>query len=174
MQIAGVTMFRKSLLLLLPLAISACDSSQPTYSAADANSAPPPAAVAVQPPPAPRQVAATPPPAMPVAEVVPPTPPRRQDPSAPYRNPVLPGKMGPVDKINVGSCDDYVERYRACFNNTQMPREKRFELRVTLGDQMRAWKKDAGDGKLSKVAAECSSAEQKARAEFAKVGCANF
>jgi hypothetical protein len=162
--------FRKTLLLLLPLALSACDSSQPTYSASKANSAPPAAAEA-PPPPAPKPVVVTPPTAPP-REAAPPTPPPNTPRDSASRFAQVPaGKMGPVDKLGVGSCDQYVERYRTCFNSTQIAREQKFELRRTLSQQVRQWKADAGAGRISKVATACSDAEQQARAAFAKVGC---
>jgi hypothetical protein len=170
--------FKKtSLLLLLPLAISACDSGQPTYSASNTTSAPPPPAQAQ---PAPQS--APPPVAQaPAAPVPPPTAPARPAPavapgfdSASRFTQAPPGKMGPVAKLGVGSCDDYIERYRTCFNSTTIPREQKFPLRRTLGEQMRQWKADAQAGKISQVAAACSDADKKARVEFAKVGCTTF
>jgi hypothetical protein len=168
--------FKKTgLLLLLPLAISACDSGQPTYSASNTTSAPPPPAQAQSPRPAPlpwhrrrlrwscrrlRQHA------------------QRRGcsgfDSASRFTQAPPGKMGPVAKLGVGSCDDYIERYRTCFNSTTIPREQKFPLRRTLGEQMRQWKADAQAGKISQVAAACSDADKKARVEFAKVGCTTF
>ncbi len=171
--------FKKTgLLLLLPLAISACDSGQPTYSASNAASAPPPPPVQAQP--APQQ--APPPVAQaPAVPVPPPTAPARPKPavSTGFDSPsrfaqVPPGKMGPVAKLGVGSCDDYVERYRTCFNNTTIPREQKFPLRQALGVQVRQWKADTAAGKISQVAAACSDADRKARVEFAKVGCTTF
>jgi hypothetical protein len=167
--------FKKTgLLLLLPLAISACDSGQPTYSASNAASAPPPPPAQAQPAPPPVAQA-------PSAPVPPPTAPARPAPavasgfdSASRFTQVPPGKMGPVAKLGVGSCDDYVERYRTCFNSTTIPREQKFPLRRTLGEQMRQWKADTQAGRISQVAAACSDADRKARAEFAKVGCTTF
>jgi hypothetical protein len=54
-----------SLLFLLAVLISACDSQQPTYSASNANSAPPPPPAPVEEAPKP-----APPPAQPQPEVV--------------------------------------------------------------------------------------------------------
>jgi hypothetical protein len=163
--------FRKTLLLLLPLALSACDSSQPTYSASNSNSAPAATPEVAPPPPAPKPVVVTPPVAPP-REVAPPTPaPNAPQDSATRFSQVQPGKMGPVDKLGVGSCDQYIERYRTCFNSTQIERDQKFELRRTLGQQMRQWKADTAAGRISKVAAACSDAETTARAAFAKVGC---
>ena len=167
--------FKKTgLLLLLPLAISACDSGQPTYSASNAASAPPPPPAQAQPAPPPVAQA-------PSAPVPPPTAPARSAPavasgfdSASRFTQVPPGKMGPVAKLGVGSCDDYVERYRTCFNSTTIPREQKFPLRRTLGEQMRQWKADTQAGRISQVAAACSDADRKARVEFAKVGCTTF
>jgi len=167
--------FKKTgLLLLLPLVISACDSGQPTYSASNAASAPPPPPAQAQPAPPPVAQA-------PSAPVPPPTAPARPAPavasgfdSASRFTQVPPGKMGPVAKLGVGSCDDYVERYRTCFNSTTIPREQKFPLRRTLGEQMRQWKADTQAGRISQVAAACSDADRKARVEFAKVGCTTF
>jgi hypothetical protein len=168
--------FKKTgLLLLLPLAMSACDSGQPTYSASNAATAPPPPAQA-QPAPQPPSVAQAP-----AAPVPPPTAPARPAPavapgfdSASRFTQVPAGKIGPVPKLGVGSCDDYIERYRTCFNSTTIPREQKFPLRRLLGEQMRQWKADASAGKISQVAAACSDADKKARVEFAKVGCTTF
>ena len=177
--------FKKaSLSLLLPLLVAACDSSQPTYSASNANSAappavqtpppaPPPAPVAT-PPPAP--VAAAPPPAPALAPKTPPRPTWR-DATGSDRwtaSKSQAGKMGAADKIGVGSCDDYVARYRACFNSTNMTREQKGSMRHTLTDQMRQWKTDTQAGKISQVAAACTAADQAARDQFKKVGCTAF
>jgi hypothetical protein len=167
--------FKKTgLLLLLPLAISACDSGQPTYSASNAASAPPPPAQAQPAPPPPVAQA-------PAAPVPPPTAPPRPAPavapgfdSASRFAQVPAGKMGPVAKLGVGSCDDYIERYRTCFNTSTIPREQKFPLRRALGEQVRQWKAEASAGKISQVAAACSDADKKARVEFAKVGCTTF
>jgi hypothetical protein len=82
--------------------------------------------------------------------------------------------MGPVPKLGVGNCDDYIERYRTCFNSTTIPHEQKFPLRSTLGQQVRQWKADTQAGKISQVAAACTDADKKARVEFAKVGCTTF
>jgi hypothetical protein len=167
---------RASLLLLLPLIFSACDNSQPSYSASNANSAPPPPpAEAAPPPPAPTQpqpVAEAPTPSRVVQDVAPPRPAR----SAGY-NPAVqfaqvpPGQFGPVPKLGVGGCDTYVERYRTCFNGLKATHDVKGPLRRTLAQQLRQWKADVAAGKLSQVASACTDAESKARNEFAKVGC---
>jgi hypothetical protein len=79
-----------------------------------------------------------------------------------------------VAKIGVGTCDDYIERYRTCFNSATVPREQKFPMRRALGDQVRKWKADTQAGKVSQVAAACSDADRKARVEFAKAGCTTF
>ncbi len=168
-----------SVLLALPLALAACDSGQPTYSASNANSAPPP--------PAPQVEQQAPPPPVVQAAVTPPTPPPTASPQQDLPKPpvarndsasrfaqVPPGKMGAVPKLGVGSCDDYIERYRTCFNNTKLEREVKLPLRRTLAQQVRQWKADAAAGKLSQVAAACTDAERTARVEFSKVGCNTF
>jgi hypothetical protein len=174
--------FKKALLpLLLPLLVAACDSNQPTYSASNANSAPPPAVQPQTPPPPPTPVPAAAPapePAHVAAAPAPPPSPVRptwRDQHGPERWTQAPaGKMAPVEKIGVGSCDDYVERYRTCFNTTNLTREQKQPLRRTLTDQLRAWKTDTAAGKISQVAASCSAADQTARVEFRKVGCTAF
>lgn len=171
-----------SLSLLLPLFVAACDSSQPTYSASNANSAPPPAAVEAPaakpaPPPAaapaPVAVQAAPAPAMAPKQAPRPT---WRDANGPERWTAKgqAGKLGPVEKIGVGSCDDYVERYRTCFNNTNMTHEQKAPLRRALTDQLRQWKADTSAGKISQVAAACTAADQNARTAFKKVGCTSF
>jgi hypothetical protein len=168
-----------ALLLLLPLAFAACDSGQPTYSASNASSAPPPPQAEPTPPPPPPPVA---PAAQPAA---PPTAPAaRTDLPKPSQAPgydsasrfaqVPAGKLGPVDKLGVGSCDDYIERYRKCFNDTTIARDQKFPLRRAFAQQLRQWKADAQAGRISQVAAACSDADKKARVEFSKVGCTSF
>jgi hypothetical protein len=172
--------FKKiALLLLLPLAMSACDSGQPTYSASNAASAPPPPPPAepASPPPPPVVQAPPPPATTPTAPAradLPKPPQARGNDSASRFAQVPPGKMGPVDKLGVGSCDDYIERYRACFNNTTIKHEQKFPLRRAFAQQLRQWKADAQAGKISQVAAACTDADKKARVEFSKVGCTTF
>jgi hypothetical protein len=171
---------RLMLLLLLPAAIAACDSGQPTYSASNANSAPPPPPAAAQqptPPPAAAPVAQAP--AEPQVVAVPAPhaePPRIKPPSdsATRFAQIPPGQIGPLNKLGVGSCDEYIEHYRTCFNNTKLPREQKFPLRRALMQQVRQWKTDSASGKISQVAAACTDAERKARTEFAQLGCKTF
>jgi hypothetical protein len=173
--------FKKTaVLLLLPLAISACDSGQPTYSASNANSAPPPAPPQVQP-----QTPAPAPAPAPVAESTAPAPAPAPAAAAPPRIAPPPlsaerfsqppaGKIAEVAKIGIGGCDDYVERYRACFNSTKIPHGEKFQVRRTLMQQVRKWKADTEAGKLSQVAVECTDAARTARAQFEKLGCKTF
>lgn len=167
-----------AMLFVLPLALAACDSGQPSYSASNANSAPPPPQQQAQ------QQAPPPVAQAPVAPLQPPptAPPRQDLPKAPTAPPdstarfaqVPPGKIGPVPKLGVGSCDDYIERYRTCFNNTQMTHDDKYPLRRALAQQVRQWKAAAAGGKLSQVAVECTEADRKARVEFSRVGCKTF
>ena len=166
---------RASLLLLLPLIVAACDSNQPSYSASNASSPPPPPPPppAAEPAPVPAPVVETPAPATPAPAPAEPTrapPPARSNPKNRYAQ-VPAGKLGPVDKFNVGSCDDYVERYRACFNSGKIPHESKFPLRRALAVQVRDWKKEIAVGHISQVAAACTEADRKARAEMSKFSC---
>lgn len=166
-------------LLLLALLVAACDSSQPNYSASNTNSAPPPAAAPPPAPPPPPPVVEAPKPApaavaaTPARSAAPPRAPTRENRQAYYFG-QQPGKLGPMEKIGVGNCDDYVERYRACFNNTNLTREQKVPLRQALTGQLRQWSTDSKAGKISQVAASCSAADQTARVEFRKVGCTTF
>ena len=135
-----------ALLLLLPLAISACDSQQPSYSAAGSTAPPPPAATAA--------TADTPPPsAAPAgaddALATRPAAPavsahraqvRMPDESQPMtlarvaqtRSAQQPA--APVASIGVGPCDDYIARYRACadtITNSGVPNAERFAMMRT-------------------------------------------
>lgn len=166
---------KTALVLLLPLALAACDSNQPTYSASDAASAPPPPPPQAQPQapaPAPAPVAAAPTPApAPAAEpqAVP-----EPEPSAQRFAQVPAGKMGKIARIGVGGCDEYVRRYRTCFNATKIPHGEKFQVRRTLMQQVRKWKADTAAGKLSAVAVECTEATRAARAKFQELGCKTF
>ena len=166
-----------SLLLLLALLISACDSQQPTYSASNANSAPPPAPPAAPPPPP----AAEPPAPMPVAETRPapqptPVPVALHTPSAslPERSEVL----ASVEPIGIGSCDSYIERYRTCVNNGvargTMPNPSKFALMHTFNRQVRKWQADVASGNTAQLVTACAEADKQAREELSKAGCTSF
>jgi len=77
-------------------------------------------------------------------------------------------------KLNVGSCDDYIERFRTCFNSGAVPKEQKFLIRREFSQQMRQWKSDTAAGKISQVASSCVEAERKGRNELAKFGCKTF
>jgi len=165
-----------SLLFLLAVIISACDSQQPTYSASDANSAPPPPApapVAEAPKPAP-------PPVQPQAEVA------RAKPAEPVSHelvrarpmPARPDPLPPVDAFGIGGCDDYINRYRACVNagvaNDTIPVGRRSKLVHGLNVQVRQWHADVAAGKANGLVTACAEADKKARPELVKVGCTSF
>ena len=77
--------------------------------------------------------------------------------------------MRPVDAIGVGSCDDYIERYRTCLNSGNDSRaDTNSPMRRVLRQEVRQWKADAKAGKTSQVAAACTEADKKARVEFSQ------
>lgn len=168
-----------SLLLLLALLVSACDSEQPTYSASNANSAPPPPPPAAQPPPLPVAQPAAP---MPVAETRPAPPPpdasvaRQHTPSAslPERGEAL----APVQPIGIGSCDSYIERYRTCVNNGvasgTMASSSKFALTHAFNRQVRKWQADVAAGNTAELVTACAEADKQARDELVKAGCRSF
>jgi len=172
-----MTLKQLALLLCLPLLVTACDSQQPTYSAANANSAPP--AVEAPPP-----VVQVPPPAAAVSPAKPATTMADVEPefgsTAWLRDPknrwyqAPAGKLPQVAKLNVGSCDDFIERFRTCFNSGAVPRDQKFLFRREFNQHMREWKTDTAAGKISQVASSCVDAERKARNDMAKFGCKTF
>jgi len=181
---------RIPLLLLLPLAMSACDSSQPSYSAANSAAPPPPAPVAATAPapasdaqasaPVDAAAVATPSPAEPKAHVVA----MRNPDSMPMSLGRLAAMKGggsqaaqPADPIGVGPCDDYVTRYRACMNGMtkgSVPNAERFALMRTLTAQTRQWRADVSAGKTGTLSAVCSDATKEARTTWTRLGCTTF
>jgi hypothetical protein len=165
-----------SLLFLLPLLISACDSQQPTYSASNANSAPPP-------PPTPVAEAPKPaaPPAQPQPEVARPkavVPVSQQELVRARPMPSRPDPLPPVDAFGIGGCDDYINRYRACVNagaaNDSIPSGHRAKLVHGFNIQVRQWQADVAAGKANNLVTSCADADKKARPELVKVGCTSF
>jgi hypothetical protein len=165
-----------AVLLLLPLALSACDSGQPTYSASNAASAPaPPPPPQVQPQ-APPAVPATPPPAAPTtqaprtAEVATPEKPAVRD----HRGPPIP----PIESFNVASCEDYIARYRTCMNGVlgrgTLRNADRFPLLRRLNGQVRKWRAEVKKGNTEGLAGQCATADKEARPILHKAGCLSF
>jgi len=164
-----------SLLFLLAVLISACDSQQPTYSASNANSAPPPPPAPVEEAPKP-----APPPVQPQPELA------RAKPAAPASHelvrarpmPARPDPLPPVNAFGIGSCDDYINRYRTCVNtgvaNDTIPVGRRSRLVHGLNVQVRQWQADVAAGKSNSLVTACAEADQKARPELVKVGCTSF
>jgi len=170
-----------SLLFLLAVLISACDSQQPTYSASNANTAPPPpppvAPVAEAPKPAEPPV--QPPPAQPKPET------GRPRAAVPANSlvrarpmPVQPEPLPPVDAFGIGGCDDYINRYRTCVNtgvaNNTIPLSRRTKLVKGLNVQVRQWRADVASGKSNGLVTACAEADKNARPELVKVGCSSF
>jgi hypothetical protein len=172
-----------SLLLLLAVLISACDSQQPTYSASNANSAPPPPAPPVAPA---APVAEAPKPDAPTAPPVRPQPQGARATAAVPANqlvrarpmPAQADPVPPVDAFGIGSCDDYISRYRACVNagaaNNTIPMGPRTHLIKGLNVQVRQWKAEVAAGKSNGLVTACAEADRSARPELVKVGCTSF
>ena len=165
-----------SLLFLLAVLISACDSQQPTYSASNANSAPPPAPAPVAEAPKPAEPPAPPQPKPEVARAKP--VPVNQELVRARPMPARPDPLPPVDAFGIGGCDDYINRYRTCVNsgvaNNTIPIGRRSHLVQGLNVQVRQWKADVAAGKQNSLVTSCAEADQKARPELVKVGCTSF
>jgi hypothetical protein len=170
-----------SLLFVLALVISACDSQQPTYSASNANSAPPP-------PPPPTPVAEAPKPAEPPVQPPPPQPKHeatRARAAVPANQlararpmPAAADPLPPFEAFGIGGCDDYINRYRTCVNtgvaNNTIPVGRRTKLIKGLNVQVRQWKADVAAGKSTGLVTSCAEADRTARLELVKVGCTSF
>jgi hypothetical protein len=168
-----------AVLLLLPLALSACDSGQPTYSASNTASAPPPPQAQPQPQPQ------TPPPA-PAPAPPPPTPVPVEQAPAPadsvlaahakrdHRGPPVPQ----IESFNVASCEDYIARYRTCMNGVlgrgTIRNADRFPLLRRLNGQIRQWRTEAKKGNTGALASQCAAADKEARPILHKAGCTSF
>ena len=165
-----------SLLFLLAVLVSACDSQQPTYSASNANSAPPPAPAPVAEAPKPAEPPAPPQPKPEVARAKP--VPVSQELVRARPMPARPDPLPPVDAFGIGGCDDYINRYRTCVNsgvaNNTIPIGRRSHLVQGLNVQVRQWKADIAAGKQNSLVTSCAEADQKARPELVKVGCTSF
>jgi len=166
-----------SLLLLLPLALAACDSNQPSYSASNP---PPAAAPAAQPPPAaPVQApAAEPPPAAaPAAPAAQTAAPAARDRAAePAKVATAQAvRLPPAEQVGIASCDAYVSRYRACLENDDSglvaPVQRKYQLAHMLARQVRQWKVQAKDGKSGDIANACTQAGAQAKETLGKLGC---
>ena len=165
-----------SLLFLLAVLVSACDSQQPTYSASNANSAPPPPAPVAEE--APKPVA---PPVQPQPEVA-----RAKPAPVPVNHelvrarpmPARPDPLPPVNAFGIGGCDDYINRYRTCVNagvaNQTIPVGRRSKLVQGLNVQVRQWQADVAAGKANGLVTACAEADKNARPELVKVGCTSF
>jgi hypothetical protein len=170
--------FQRILLLLaLPAAIAACDSSQPTYSASNPNpNSNPPAAPAAAPP------------AQPSATAAPASTPQAAEPQPMatrvaagsrdeiMRKPVAQGiHLPPSETVGIGGCDDYVARYRACLTDESggvvAPMPRKYQLAHALARQVRKWNMDVKSGKTGEVAQACTQASDEARETLGKLGC---
>ena len=166
------------LLLLLPLALSACDSGQPTYSASNAASAPPPPTPQAQAQPQPQ----TPPPSAPAA-----APPAAEPTAHPAAESVAPARsmpdhrgppIPPIESFNVATCEDYIARYRTCMNSVlgrgTIPNAKRFPLLRRLNSQVRQWRAEVKADKTADLASQCTAADKEARPILHEAGCTSF
>jgi hypothetical protein len=86
--------------------------------------------------------------------------------------------LAPVDPIGIGSCDSYIERYRACVNNGvasgTMSNTSKFPLVHTFNRQVRKWQADVAAGNTSQLVTACAEADKQARDELVKAGCRSF
>jgi len=150
------------LLLCVPLALAACDSGQPSYSAAN-TPAPPPSAVPAQPAPAPADTP-PPPPAQPTA-VAAAARPVTAAPASPMTPSAQAIRLPPPEQVGIGSCDDYISRYRACLetNNSGLvvSAQRKYQLAQMLARQVRQWNvqlKKGGNGDIANACREANTA----------------
>lgn len=169
--------------LLLPLALAACDSGQPSYSASNATTPPP--APAAQPAPPPAQPAPPPPPAAEQTAAAAPSAkpavfgdrPRTQGPAQQPTSKAI--HLPPSEHVGIGSCDDYVSRYRACLEDdnsgTVTSLQHRYQLAQALARQVRGWKIQQSKGvQNGDIARACSEASTQAHDTLGKLGCKSF
>ena len=168
------------LLLLLPLLISACDSQQPSYSASNTTSVQPAAQAAPPAPPPPAVAEPAEPAATPVAEQRPAETSKSYGSAAAPRVAIPGGSLprnealAPVKPIGIGGCDSYIERYRACVNNSATNRTTRFALVHVFNQQVRKWQADVASGETTGLVAACAEADRQARDQLVKAGCTSF
>lgn len=132
-------------ILLLTLALTACETGTPDDTQPTASAPPTPVATA------PAAPTATPPPTAFVATPAPTT--------------TATAHVGQT--IGVPACDEYVAAYRSCLTSGKVKGEQRNALRLALQDQMRAWQ----SGSVPDLVGACTTARTVARNTFAQYGC---